>query len=494
MAASARRHTGVVAGGLATVLVCLLGSQLPASAADPTPSPTPTPSSSTSSDGSTSRPSATTSTTSAPSTSAEHRKREREKAAKKAAAQAKAAAEDRAAASAKADAEAELAAVKAEQAAANAAALVEASVALADAQADLIAAHRALSSAQDQLEAAQQAVAAAQTDLDAAVLSEERALRDLADVEARIESRRDDLSRLARVAYQSNGSMGEWALLLSSSGANQLTERLAFLQSIGAAGNSVLADLAVDRADLIAAQARLGAARELAEARRQKADDALEAVSATELLARAAEKQVDAVVAARQAAVDAAREAAVEDKRRYQVLMVQSGALGARINDLAAELADGKRPPRGTGTFGLPGTGEVTSGYGPRFHPILRYMKVHTGTDLGAGDGIAYAADRGVVLFTEFNVAYGNMTVIDHGTIAGKRIATMYAHQAAVGVKPGDRVVKGQAIGVVGSTGYSTGRHLHFEVRIDGAPLDPTPFLDGAKAPAGAAAIGSTRP
>jgi murein DD-endopeptidase MepM/ murein hydrolase activator NlpD len=59
----------------------------------------------------------------------------------------------------------------------------------------------------------------------------------------------------------------------------------------------------------------------------------------------------------------------------------------------------------------------------------------------------------------------------------------MYAHQSAVGVKPGDRVVKGQAIGVVGSTGYSTGPHLHFEVRVDGEPLDPAPFLEDAPLP-----------
>ena len=69
-----------------------------------------------------------------------------------------------------------------------------------------------------------------------------------------------------------------------------------------------------------------------------------------------------------------------------------------------------------------PGTGEVTSPFGPRFHPILHYVKVHTGTDFGAGDGIVYAADDGVVLFTEYNTAYGNMTVVDHGKVGGLRI------------------------------------------------------------------------
>ena len=107
--------------------------------------------------------------------------------------------------------------------------------------------------------------------------------------------------------------------------------------------------------------------------------------------------------------------------------------------------------------------------------------------DLGSGDGIVYAADSGVVLLTELNTAYGNMTVVDHGTVGGLRMTTLYAHQAAFAVRPGDRVRKGQPIGVVGSTGFATGPHLHFEVRIDGAPLNPAPFLKGAPMPATAA-------
>jgi hypothetical protein len=83
-----------------------------------------------------------------------------------------------------------------------------------------------------------------------------------------------------------------------------------------------------------------------------------------------------------------------------------------------------------------PGLGVVTSPFGPRFHPILHYVKVHTGIDFAAADGIAYAADDGVVMFTEYNTAYGNMTVIDHGRVGGLHMTTLYAHQAAIGVKP----------------------------------------------------------
>ena len=456
MRATVRRRTSLTAALLAAVCLSLVGSGLPASAADPTPSPSPTETLS----------------------KAEQRRQDRADARAR-----ERAAEKRKEAAEKARKQAEEEERRAAEEAHDAAALVEASKDLAKAKTDLVIAQHALDDAREALKAAREIDAQAQTDLDVAVLAEDRAGRELEIVEARIASRQDDLGSLARVAYQSNGSMGEWALVLSSTSPNQLADRLAFLQSVGSAGNAVLAELTADRAELLNARSRMTAARKEAEARREAAAFALAAVQAKEMMADAAQKQVDAVVAARKAAFEEAKKAALEDKRQYQVLVTESGALASRIVDLSRELAGGGRPPKGTGEFVRPGTGSITSPFGPRFHPILHYVKIHTGTDFSVGDGIAYAADDGVVLFTEFNVAYGNMTVIDHGKIGGLRVTTMYAHQAAVGVKPGDRVVKGQAIGVIGSTGYSTGPHLHFEVRVDGEPLDPEPFLKGAKLP-----------
>jgi murein DD-endopeptidase MepM/ murein hydrolase activator NlpD len=191
------------------------------------------------------------------------------------------------------------------------------------------------------------------------------------------------------------------------------------------------------------------------------------------------------LVPARQVALENARKAIAADKVHYQALLAESGALSTRIQDLAAKLADGKRPPQGTGHFIRPGRGEVTSPYGLRYHPILHYVKLHTGTDFAAADGYAHTADDGVVLLTEYNTAYGNMTVIDHGTIGGLHVTTLYAHQERILVTPGDRVSKGQVIGLIGSTGYATGPHLHFEVRIDGEPSDPWPWVKDAPLPAG---------
>ena len=389
-------------------------------------------------------------------------------------------------AKARADAAAKIATAQQEQAeedAHQAAALVAASVALSKAKADLVVARKALRTAQEELAAAKEADRAAQVELEAAVLAEQRATRDLAVVESRIGLRQQDLGRLARSAYQSNGPMGDWALVLSSTTPNQLADRLAFLQSVGSAGNAMIAQLKEDRAALVNAQASLGAARRRQEQARAAAAAALRSVTAKAEQAKAAEQQVSAVVSAREAAFEQAQKAALEDQRQYQVMTSVSGALASRIVSLAGKLAQGPRPPQGSGQMVRPGLGPVTSPYGPRFHPILHYVKIHTGTDFGAADGIVYAADDGVVLLTEYNVAYGNMTVVDHGKVGGLRLTTLYAHQSAVGVKPGDRVVKGQAIGVIGSTGYATGPHLHFEVRIDGEPIDPAPFLAKAKLP-----------
>jgi murein DD-endopeptidase MepM/ murein hydrolase activator NlpD len=447
MATRASRRAAVTAALAAAVLAALVAATVPAAASDPTSSPT----------------------ASAKATSTSKAKPTPTSAAAKAKA-----------AKARAASAAKLAAAKAAQDetdAHDAAALVAASKALSQAKADLVVAQSALQGAQAELTAAKAADQAAQTELDASVLAEQRATRDLAAVESRIGVSQQDLGRLARSAYQSSGSMGEWAIVLSSTTPNQLADRLSFLQSVGSAGNAMLSRLEQDRADLVNAQASLAAARRRQEDAKVAAAAAVTAVQAKASMAQAAAQQVTLQVKARQDAFDSAKTAALQDKAQYEQMSVESGALGARIVALAAKLAKGPHPPQGTGTMVRPGLGVVTSPFGPRFHPILHYVKVHTGIDFAAADGIVYAADDGVVLLTELNVAYGNMTVIGHGSVGTQGIATLYAHQAAFFVRAGDRVKKGQPIGLIGATGYATGPHLHFEVRVDGKPVDPMPWL-----------------
>jgi murein DD-endopeptidase MepM/ murein hydrolase activator NlpD len=121
----------------------------------------------------------------------------------------------------------------------------------------------------------------------------------------------------------------------------------------------------------------------------------------------------------------------------------------------------------------VPGA-RITSNFGSRYHPIFHEWRTHTGVDFGAGSGtpIRAAAD-GEVAFAGARGGYGNATILDHGG----SLATLYAHQSAILVRPGQAVRRGQVIGRVGSTGYSTGPHLHFEVRVAGTPVDPRRYL-----------------
>lgn len=303
--------------------------------------------------------------------------------------------------------------------------LIAATQALLEAQADLARARADLVTARAELAAAQVADAAAQVDLETTAMAEQRAVRDLAAVQARVVLHEDVLGRLASAAYRSSGVLGEWALVLGSDTPNQLADRLATLQSVGTAGNSIIAELDQDRADLTYSLAHLTATREALEIARVQAAQTLLAKMAIEKQAALAEHELAVLVTARAAALATAQQAVRGDNVQYQTMLGESDSLSTRIIGLAATLAKGKNPPKGTGHMDRPGRGVVTSPYGMRMHPILHYVKLHTGIDFAVADGISYAADDGVVLITEFNVAYGNMTVIDHGTVAGRHIVTM---------------------------------------------------------------------
>ncbi len=125
----------------------------------------------------------------------------------------------------------------------------------------------------------------------------------------------------------------------------------------------------------------------------------------------------------------------------------------------------------GTGRFVNPVRGfPMTSRFGYRVHPIFRTKKLHTGVDFGAPSGTKIrAADSGVVISAGWRGGYGKAVIIDHG----QGMVTLYAHTSAFYVRPGQRVKKGQIIAAVGSTGYSTGPHLHMEVRKNGVPVNP---------------------
>ena len=122
----------------------------------------------------------------------------------------------------------------------------------------------------------------------------------------------------------------------------------------------------------------------------------------------------------------------------------------------------------------VPGHTIITSYYGMRTHPITGVYKLHTGVDISASIGDTFiAANDGVVAKAEYNTAYGNMVLINHGG----GVSTLYAHGSEIMVEVGQEVKRGDEVLKVGSTGYSTGPHAHFEVRINGQYVDPLPYI-----------------
>jgi murein DD-endopeptidase MepM/ murein hydrolase activator NlpD len=166
------------------------------------------------------------------------------------------------------------------------------------------------------------------------------------------------------------------------------------------------------------------------------------------------------------------------DRSAWQALVARQQQDSSGITEFLARYQNGNVPPGViAGMFTLPVNGEVTSVFGWRVHPIFGTSRFHSGLDLAADEGTPIRAPAdGTVVSAGWLGGYGNATIIDHG----QRIATLYGHQSRFGVQVGQVVHRGDVVGYVGSTGYSTGPHLHFEVRVAGEPTDPGPWLRAA--------------
>jgi murein DD-endopeptidase MepM/ murein hydrolase activator NlpD len=190
--------------------------------------------------------------------------------------------------------------------------------------------------------------------------------------------------------------------------------------------------------------------------------------------------RAEAVAARTAAKVEEDREqellAQVQDRkadflRELALLQAESSAIGQMLRELQA----GQRlAPRRKGTFKLPVNAPMSSRFGYRVHPIFGDTRLHTGLDFAAGAGTPIrAAGPGRVVWAGPRGGYGNLVAIDHGN----GLATLYAHQSRTDVTVGQKVATGDVIGLVGSTGFSTGPHLHFETRELGTPADPLLYL-----------------
>ncbi len=292
----------------------------------------------------------------------------------------------------------------------------------------------------------------------------------LSKAEADLVVAQRSLDRRAVNIYK-NGGLDYLEVLFTSSRLTDLVTRLDFLGFIVEQDGVILRQVRDLRAEVDAERKALES--EEAQVSEVERDQKAQATR-LEGLVEDQEAKVSQVASARstkrEVVAQAERDMAAWEKQEA-ALEKESEALRAEIQKLSAGV---NQSVVGTGQFIWPVNGRYSSPFGYRIHPIFKVKKMHTGIDVGASSGTPIkAADSGVVIQAGWRGGYGQTVVISHGG----GITTLYAHQSAILVTVGKAVQQGDVIGKVGSTGYSTGPHLHFEVRVNGAPVDPMSYL-----------------
>ena len=300
--------------------------------------------------------------------------------------------------------------------------------------------------------------------------------RQLAEAQKRLEGRESVFYKRVRDIYI-NGRLSYLDVVIGSKDFSDFANRLEVLKRIIDSDITLINEIKKERSEIEAHKQKLEADRaklvelekaalaKQAEIEQKKAErnvvlqkaqnDRATAMQAIEEL-NASSAQVSAMLKERQAARAAAAAAAAAAAQ-------SSGGQGASDNWV-----------QGTGQLGWPVSGEITSPYGYSVHPIWGTTIYHSGIDIGVDEGTpVHAADGGVVVWSGWMGGYGYAVVIDHGN----GLSTLYGHNSELAVDEGQSVAKGQVISYAGSTGNSTGPHVHFEVRANGDPVDPMGYL-----------------
>ena len=296
--------------------------------------------------------------------------------------------------------------------------------------------------------------------------------RQLAEAQKRLEGREAVFYKRVRDIYI-NGRLSYLDVVIGSKDFSDFANRLEVLKRIIDSDINLISEIKKERAQIEAHKKKLeedraklvelekAALAKQAEIEQKKAErnvvlqkaqnDRAVAMQAIEEL-NASSAQISAMLKERQAARAAAAAAAA-----------QSAGQGSSYTWV-----------QGTGQLGWPVSGEITSPYGYRVHPIWGTTIYHSGIDIGVDEGTpVHAADSGVIVWSGWMGGYGYAVVIDHGN----GLSTLYGHNSELAVDEGQSVFKGQVVAYAGSTGNSTGPHVHFEVRENGDPVDPMGYL-----------------
>lgn len=279
--------------------------------------------------------------------------------------------------------------------------------------------------------------------------------KQLEEKEADLEERTEFLYQRLQDIYM-EGHVSYLEVLLQSTSMSDFLTRLDLMQCIAEQDSRLVQELAAERDKI--------------EQHKKELVNKKEEVAVLQETTRAKKTYLAARRGDREAALGQ-----LETERKAYLRAVQElESSSRRLTSIIQQMQSKNQKPRqGTGRFIWPASGPITSNYGMRYHPILHQSRLHSGIDIGASSGSPIkAADDGTVIYTGWMGGYGQVVVIDHGG----GYSTLYAHMSSIAVGKGG-VKQGQTIGRVGSTGWSTGPHLHFEVRVNGNPQNPLSYL-----------------
>jgi murein DD-endopeptidase MepM/ murein hydrolase activator NlpD len=366
---------------------------------------------------------------------------------------------------------------------------------LDESSAELLAASRALSRAQVQLTAAQNELARTQGQLAAAIELDRQMQARLEAAEQRLEAAEAALRKTRRQVRRAEEQLADvvvstsqfgdpslvgLGMVLESGSSQEFQENLAIADSVVSAQSASLDDLEGKRTVARAHEAAVEELRDEVALRRAEAAENLVRKRELKAQAEAQAAEVRALVSKREAAEQVAASAKQIDLNRIKTLEAKR----EKIKDRLAAIAERQNGPgiqvnNSGGWLSWPVSDTyITSPYGMRFHPILHYWKLHDGTDFGAGCGQpVYAAASGTVISEYYDSAYGNRITLAHGNVNGISLSTSYNHLTSFVAGYGQRVARGELIGYAGTTGWSTGCHLHFMVYENGATVDPMSWL-----------------
>jgi len=357
----------------------------------------------------------------------------------------------------------------------------QAYVALTRSRADLRAARHDLRVARDHVQAARDRLNQIRRQLDRAKARLARAEADVARDQRLFDRQREKLVHTVTSFYEEGDPqlMG-FLSLLGSATPDDLTVKQANNGLVLDSQDQILDSLEASRVLLQVQADELARARDQVERKQEQASANLELKRRYKQQAVEAKQRVVKTVKAKKHAVALAREARAHDR----AALARSKHHEARVQRLI-QAAIAREQRRGGGyrgdTGGLlmrPANGPITSPYGWRVHPIYHYWGLHDGDDFGAPCGAPlYAVADGTVMSEYYSSVWGNRLYLNLGLINGKNVTVIYNHLSAYRSRVGQRVSRGQVVGLVGTTGWSTGCHTHFTVMVNGAPVDPTPWF-----------------